>query len=71
MGKFECSCGNEWFSAYAWKNYHQKCNECGEKVITWNLWKHSRGGETGDKAHRQDLCGKCISLGRRCTSSKH
>ena len=68
MGKFECPCGNEWVSAYTWKNYYQECNECGEKVTTWNLWKRSRGGKTGDEEHCQDLCGKCISLGGSCTS---
>ena len=66
IGKFECSaCDNEWVSAYAWKNYYQECNECGAKVITWNLWKHRHGGKTGDKAHCQDLCGKCTIISRK------
>ena len=69
FGRFECSeCGNEWFSAGAWKNYYQQCKDCGEEVMTWNLWFLRSGGGGGNLSHGhyKEYCEKCKELGRNC-----
>ena len=68
MGKFNCDdCGNEWFSAYSWKNSFQNCKDCHAEVITWNLWRRRfNNGKEGDKRHLANFCRRCKS-GRKCT----
>ena len=73
FGRFECSeCGNEWFSAGAWKNYYQQCKNCGEEVMTWNLQHLRSGGGGGNLSHGHynEYCEMCKELGRNCLKHK-
>ncbi|CBY24085.1 unnamed protein product [Oikopleura dioica] len=61
-GQYQCSnCRKKWSSAYAFKRDFQKCTECGNEVLPHQLVEHLKDGKKGDKEHRSDLCGRCMS----------
>ena len=71
FGDFKCSCGQTWKSGHSWANTTQKCLSCGTAVYPFSQChlKKVKIFET-KKPHRDELCGKCIKLGRSCTNFK-
>ena len=71
IGAFTCDCG-QWTSFHAFKNYTQCCSrQCKKWVLPTLMWvnKGNRPEDrvkSDDKPHMQNLCGKCVELGRRC-----
>ena len=68
FGTFECSCGNQWTSAYCWKGEMQACRSCKLESLPIRKDKlDGRIGRGGTGAHDSLNCGKCRSLGYSCT----
>jgi len=73
FGKFECSCGNEWTSAYCWEGESQSCKSCNREslpVVKERLKKN--GGNKMCKntvgAHDSARCTMCQRLGHSCSA---
>jgi hypothetical protein len=59
-GKYNCeNCSNNWSSGYAYKDIHQKCEECEEKVFPYELHTLKTPKGRSKQPHRKDLCGMC------------
>ena len=68
FGHYRCPCGSQWSSAYSWTDETQACKECGKQVLPHRQEPlHEATDPEMRSPHRQDLCGKCLRLGRLCT----
>ncbi|KAG7164116.1 Zinc finger CCHC domain-containing protein 24-like 2 [Homarus americanus] len=68
-GMFHCKkCDKNWFSANSWANTFQKCKGCNGKIYPYKQfqpWKGT-GARKGIPPHPQNLCQRCMKLGRFC-----
>ena len=50
-------------SAHAWKNSSQKCTNCKEPVITWDLYYLKQGNHQQSGKEHVSECSKCKEVG--------
>lgn len=67
FGKFQCSCGNAWTSAYTWKGEAQACRSCNRESLPVRKEKLKGGKGHGVGAHDSSRCTMCKKLGRNCS----
>jgi hypothetical protein len=73
LGSFHCiNCNTQWKSAFAYKDTHQKCKKCSQKVTAHRFdekTKYKHQDERGHRPHMTTLCQRCnsdkICLGRK------
>ena len=81
FGRFECeACDNRWGSAHSWKDYPQDCRDLKCETKTFPSWMWLNDDNWSDDTdstsstsvsrgpHHGSRCGKCITLGRVCTT---
>ncbi len=81
FGWYVCSaCRHNWMSAYAWRDDWQRCGKClQKKKKPTEMWLNDPDSETlsagfngrkGRPPHQQDLCGRCLRMGKPCWRNK-
>ncbi|KAJ8037405.1 Zinc finger CCHC domain-containing protein 24 [Holothuria leucospilota] len=76
FGEFRCTnCNRLWMSGNSWADTAQECTKCRIKVYPHKQTPLQKSGDSDkcdlNKAHPQELCGKCQKLGRSCRPQRN
>ena len=64
-GYYRCECGKMWESQNSSEEFSEKC-ECGKHLYPYIIEEFSECNINFNHAHPEELCKKCVSLGKSC-----